>query len=349
LTPRANFRAWLVRLGDPLAAAQVPLSPLSVSAFEELMQASTRHGVLPMATRRLKQFIDTGKARKLVTAPDEGSARGTLEKAAADASEKLAGIIGFAELLRAVQGDVVQAFRAKGIDHFVLKGSTFADRLYPDPALRPFTDIDVIVPQLQLTGAREALASAGLKRGGTNTEKHAGEYAEEKWAHPLLGQSPVELHWDLVSSPKVQKAISLTYEDLARLRDADGRQSAHALLLIAAVHGTAGHGFERMQHVIDVAQAARGTGGPVDPAQLLRDMPSKGVGLAVQSALLTAARTLHDGVSAKLAGDLGSGLAPSALAGLLGTATILEAVGPYHARYSWRRQLYREALVRFAR
>jgi hypothetical protein len=189
----------------------------------------------------------------------------------------------------------------------------------------------------------------GLKRGGTNTEKHAGDYAEEKWAHPLLGQSPVELHWDLVSSPKVQRAISLTYEDLARLCDADGRQSAHALLLVAAVHGTAGHGFERMQHVIDVAQAARGAAGPVDPAQLLRDMPSKGVGLAVRSALLTAARTLDDRASAKLADDLGRGFAPSALAGLLGTAAILEAVGPQHARYSWRRQLYREALVRFAR
>jgi hypothetical protein len=348
LTVRSAFRAWLTWLGDPQAPKETPTAPISVAAFAELVEACARHGVLPMATRHLKRLAEAGEGSRLIGAPDESSARAVLDRAIADASDRLASIVGFAELLRAVQGDVLQAFRAKGIDSMVLKGSTFADRLYPDPALRPFTDIDVIVPKAQLPGAREALKQAGLRLGGTNTEKHAGEYAEEKWVHPLLGQSPIELHWDLVSSPKVQRAISVTYEVLAPLTDTEGKQSSHALLLVSAVHGTAGHGFERFQHVIDVAQAARGAAGPIDAAKFLRDIPAGGLRLAVQAALLTAARTLGDKRSSVLARELGSGIAASALAGLLGTTTILEAVGPYHARYSWRRQLYREALVQFA-
>ena len=37
-----------------------------------------------------------------------------------------------------------------------------------------------------------------------------------------------------------------------------------ALLMVAAIHGAAGHQFERLQPAIDVLQAARGVAGPID-------------------------------------------------------------------------------------
>jgi hypothetical protein len=238
--------------------------------------------------------------------------------------------------------------RSRGIDPIVLKGTSFADRLYPDASLRPFSDIDILMPETALPDARRAMTALDFAPAAKPRRKHAEEYAEEGWTHPVLKGLLIELHWDLVASPKMRRAVSLTYEDLRPLIGSDSAPSASALLLVAAIHGAGGHGFELLQHVVDVAQAARGAGGAIDAHGLCSVAKRQGQRLAVEAALMTAALILSDADCARLAEGMAAGRSAWWLSRLLGITAVVEARGPRHARYSWRRQLYREALVRLA-
>jgi hypothetical protein len=348
LQKRSHQRAWFVWLGDPGPPAAPPRRPLPETALVETVAHCARHGVLPAAVRNINRLMQAGEIGRLLEIAAHRSAEACLDEILASANQRLVPMVGRSELLRAVESELVASLRARGIDPIILKGTSFADRLYADAALRPFSDIDVLVPEAGVPDARRAMAASGLKPAAQGTEKHEGQYAEEKWTHPTLEGILIELHWDLVSSPKVRKAVSLTYEDLLPLIGADGRQSPPALLLVAAIHGTAGHGFELLQHVIDVAQAARGTAGKIGAHDLASAAKRKGQRLAVETALLSAALILADEDCARLARAIGA--RPSAwwLSRMLGVATVLEARGARHSRYSWRRQLYREALMRLA-
>jgi hypothetical protein len=274
-----------------------------------------------------------------VRAKNERTAHFALRAVIEDAHVKVVRQVGLAELLRHVQTEIVAHLSARGISVMVIKGSTFADSLYPDPVLRPFTDIDLLVPERDAASAREALTAAGLKREARIGSKHGDHYAEEKWSHPVLGRYPVELHWDLLPSPKVRRAVSISFEHLASL---SSRAPVTSLLLIAAIHGAAGHGFENLQQVIDVAQAARAAAGSFDPAPLLE--------LAERTSSRAAIHhTLNDPDCKKLAEILGIRPRDHFLAKLLSPEVVLRNYGPSRAWRSWRRQAYREALVWLSR
>ncbi len=51
-----------------------------------------------------------------------------------------------------------------GVAHRVLKGAALAHLAYPDPGLRSFGDVDLLVPMEQLAEAVDALAVVGLRR-----------------------------------------------------------------------------------------------------------------------------------------------------------------------------------------
>ena len=60
--------------------------------------------------------------------------------------------------------DVASAFEANGITYLVLKGPVLANAFYPDPAWRPFIDIDVLVHADHWQHACRVLASIGFRR-----------------------------------------------------------------------------------------------------------------------------------------------------------------------------------------
>jgi hypothetical protein len=340
---RAAFRSWVLWIADPEPRFD-PSLPLPAVLIRELLDHSARHGVLPAAMRNLSRVVHLGSSS---ANRDELAWENTAKRDLAAAEERLCQMIGLSELLRATGREIEAIFHARGIEMLVVKGPTFADRLYPDPALRPFTDIDLLVPDRAIGDSRKALADAGLSPAGEPAKKYAGRYAEEKWQHPRLGRSPVELHWNLVNSPKVRRVISLSYDDIAG-HCVDGQFSPTALLIIAAVHGAAGHGFERLQTLIDVAQAARGAAGPIDINEALSLAERTGARLCLETALLTCALVLRDVTCMAMVQSIGPSNAAKTLGRLLGARVIVESQGPYHHRHSWRRQLYREALVRLS-
>ncbi|QLQ08302.1 MAG: nucleotidyltransferase family protein [Anaerolineae bacterium] len=58
---------------------------------------------------------------------------------------------------------VTDRLAAAGIDRLLLKGAVLGELLYPDPALRPSSDIDVMVRHEQLTQAQAILHEPGTR------------------------------------------------------------------------------------------------------------------------------------------------------------------------------------------
>lgn len=346
LSGRSLYRNWLVWLGDPQSSRPMPARPLLEAAIGELVDQCTRHGVLSEALRKLKRLARQDPARLIASSDAERGAR--FARILQDGQEKLQTLVGYTEMLRAVEQELSSALHDAGIEFLILKGSTFADRIYPDPSLRQFTDIDILARPAALADIRKVLAVHGLSPVETHTQKHAGRYAEEKWLYPLLDGLLVEVHWDLVTSPRLRDVVALTYDDLVALLDADERLNVHGLLLVAAIHGAAGHGFESLQQVVDVAQAARTVTKTAGDMELTEIAAGKGWRWTLQVALLTAAYILDDPDCAHLARALDASPRAMSLPRILGAAAVLEAGGSRHSRFSWRRQLYREAFVRLS-
>jgi hypothetical protein len=72
--------------------------------------------------------------------------------------------------------DVLAAYEAAGIQALVLKGAALSHLVYPEPGLRPMSDLDILVPTSDLWQAQHLLANLGfdalLPTGPTPPPRH---------------------------------------------------------------------------------------------------------------------------------------------------------------------------------
>lgn len=329
MTGRA-FDAWFLALSDPAGGSPPP--PCS-GAFDarKLVELAGYHGVLPAVVRSLRRLEAPSAA---------------VGSALALAQERLLGGVGFALRLRKQLEPLVAAFAAAGLPAIVLKGPEFADRLYAEPALRPFTDLDFLLPREAIAEAGEALARLGYRRATPRPGKYPGQYGEEIWLLDEPAAGAVELHWDLVNSPPLRRRCSVRYEDLQLEPQAAGlpRASPAALLLIAGVHAAMSHRFDRLQPLGDVCQAARGAAGPLDAVWLAEAAARTGAAFALASALgLAGALFREPACSALVEGTPCLAVAGRPGPGILPPRAVIH---PRSLAARARRQVYRELLKR---
>ncbi len=330
---RGGFERWFLRLADPEGRHEAREWPagLDVHGF---CRFADWHGVLPALVRNAERSAAEEAA---------GASRAGIELLREVADEILRPRIGLCMLLRKRLGAIETAFADKNIPAVVIKGRTFADRLYPDPALRPFTDLDFLLPREAFDAAGGVLTALGYRRASQSGGKYPGKYAEETWRREDAADWAVELHWNLVNSPPLRRRCSVAFGDLARDTAAPPRLSSSSLLLVAAVHAAMSHRFDRLQPLCDVLQAARGTAGPLD-AESLRDTASRtGSRLALATALDLAAAAFEEPACRDLADSL-MPVRGSCLARHLITPTTV--VHSRRALAGIRRQLFRELLKR---
>ena len=180
--PDAEQVPTLCRALDPAAELGVPADPA------RLADAAERHNVLV----------------HLLTAADEG--RLELHERVLQRARKLAaGRAVQARLLRrALPGLVAVIERGCGVEPLLIKGPAVADRIYPEPVLRPFVDLDLLVPQEALRDAARALAGEGFEISGEFRPGYA-----ECWGHDLHATRPgpprlhLDLHWRVGDDPSV--------------------------------------------------------------------------------------------------------------------------------------------------
>lgn len=96
--------------------------------------------------------------------------------------------------------NIVTAFSKEGVRILFLKGPALAMTVYPDPATRPGSDLDVLVHPEDMAHARRIFQRIGyvsrIEKFGTDIEAlyHHEEFSLKEYARY---SSPVELHWKL--------------------------------------------------------------------------------------------------------------------------------------------------------
>ncbi len=283
---------WLMFLALPDATdrpAPAGLRPLSAADIGRLGEMARHHGVLPAVLANLEKLSSIAPFQTLLPPPESVPQWAGLK-------ESLVKSAGFALMLRLRLPPIFQALQSRSIPAFVLRGPEFADRVYPAPGLRSFTDLDILVPRSSVSAAGEALAGLGYHRHDPKGLKHEEVYGEELWIHPDHRTLQVEIHWNLVNSPALQAGVSVELEDLQFEASPSGGQrlTAASLLLIAAVHGATSHSFDRLQILCDVRQIACGAAGPVDADYLTQVAARTGSTLSLVTALNLAERLYGD-------------------------------------------------------
>jgi hypothetical protein len=168
-----------------------------------------------------------------------------------------------AEAIRAVQleGELIRL--APALEHLgaaVLKGAVLAHAAYPDPLLRPFTDLDLLVPGDRISHAISVLATYGYER--TRPEPAPGYDARIGKAvtlrHP--GGVVIDLHRTLAAG-NAGEGIDVAELLAGRRQVSIGSHTVpapswEAHLVECALHAVVGDGLARPLSLRDIAEVA---------------------------------------------------------------------------------------------
>lgn len=302
---------------DPAHRAMPPPGRIEVADLPLLVRQAQDHAVLPAVLRSLRPLAETLP----------GSAQ-----AVAGAAEHARMLVVHSMMLRGFADALMADLR--GLPVALVKGLAFARAIYPEPQLRPFTDIDLLLSPAAGPAVEEVLRAHGF-----GFVEH-DIYGTAKWVHRRNDALMVEMQLNLVQSARMRPGISLSFDDLALV--GAGRPAAH--LVVAVVHGAVQHQFETLRQAVDILQAARGVAAAADEAELERLVARTGTRLAAVAGLDLAWRLFGE----PRCRDLARGLGPAPLRPIAGVmlnrAAILAATTHRFGYYRWCRNGLRELL-----
>lgn len=258
---------WLILLSDPEGLQlSAPPPALAAPALNKLLDVAHSHGVLPACILNLSSALAGNSAELIARGGKE-----VIESVNTSRRTHLHAAMALSLLLRRQGDNLMKALSAKSIPAFILKGAHFADRLYNPPSLRTFTDVDIMAPRDALAEVSTVLEALGYRRLRGVTMKHDSDYGQQAWEPDGWPGGVVEIHWNLVNSPKLRQNISCSFYDL-HFDKAEGSfqavpSPAH-LLLIAAVHAATSHSYDRLIQLYDIRQICLGKAGELDTAHL---------------------------------------------------------------------------------
>jgi len=157
---------------------------------------------------------------------------------------------------------VLSAFEREGVPVIPLRGPALAELLYRDPALRSFTDLDLLIHEGNLPRALSLLSElgyrhmeAGLPLSLELTWRHATSFVPE-----APEEIPIDLHWGMVDYPGLAPAAAINHQDLwdraVRVESAgDARRELclEDLLIYLALHLAVHHALSGLIWQLDLA------------------------------------------------------------------------------------------------
>jgi hypothetical protein len=331
--------AWLLAIANPLNASATRTSRPAALEIAPILHAAELHGVLPAALRALRWPIDPHAASPIAGSETEVE---NAKRAVAAAKTRQIHQAGFELLLRHHGEKIIGALHAAGITAAIVKGPIFARRLYAEPAMRSFTDIDILLPLPARGAASDILRSLGFELYAR--DYRAGQdYCEDNW---LLVDDPrvgIEIHSNLVHNPKLRQTASVTFDHVADAGNGS-TEDATALLFVAAAHAAISHQFDRLQHLVDIALAANDRAGKIDIERLSRSARGSGVLTAVHAALCVTGTAFDDPCCIAMAEALRPSALDRAASGLITPSSVLAAWSSRRSGSSWRRKALRQAI-----
>jgi len=164
--------------------------------------------------------------------------------------------------LSAETAGILRKFRDSGIDAMPHKGAVQAQRLFGDPAMRQFGDLDFLVREADVARARIALEELGYQQNLTLSPRQENEYLRAGNEYVFgcdQGKNLVELQWQILprfySVPFDMEALfsrsvetEFEAERVRVLRNED-------LMMVLCAHA-AKHRWEHLGMVRDIARLA---------------------------------------------------------------------------------------------
>lgn len=149
---------------------------------------------------------------------------------------------------RQVVSGLLAALDAAGAPALVIKGTALAYDLYPDPALRPRGDTDILIRAEHLTTARMVLAAQGLAPGlGEDAPEGS---SQEPWSFtPPEGGAghDIDLHWKTFNGPTLGPMIPV---DEAMTESVPLPRLAPHARALSRPHGLLHSCIHRAQHIL---------------------------------------------------------------------------------------------------
>lgn len=217
-----------------------PLPPLTEHVWREVLTLAHREQVSPLLFRS----VDEGRAGSV---PEE--VRAELADAFRQAADR-------AEAALPQLTHVVQALAAEGVTCVALKGASLALLTYPDRALRPFTDLDVLVREKDRGEADRVLRRLGYVAARGHPHKGAQDYFDPSWR-----RLPVDIHWRYDAYPH---RLGIDYAAVFAAAQAAGRPPVFHLSPADMVVALSTHlvkhlwfGDPKLRYLRDIAEVTR--------------------------------------------------------------------------------------------
>ncbi len=167
-------------------------------------------------------------------------------------------------------GRILRRFEGEGLPVIPLKGLALGETLYPDPALRPSSDLDLLLRPETLLPVDELLQSLGYRR---LPDAHSWDF-DIAYDRATLYEGPsgvrVDLHWGLVSDPRYswnERDGLAVWDRAVRIRVA-GEEALglcpEDLLLYLALHLAVHHGLAGLLWYWDLFLLINRWGGALD-------------------------------------------------------------------------------------
>ncbi|MBV9359315.1 MAG: nucleotidyltransferase family protein [Chloroflexi bacterium] len=159
--PEATLVTLCTREPDAVAPGAIAAAAAAVRDWDAVVELAARHRALA--------YLRAGLARDQVRPPARAErAMGQLLLMSGTRLVRLR------DALRRVAG----AFATEGIPLIVLKGPVLAPALYPGAIFRPFSDIDVLVPEAHVERAAELIEACGLPERAHGAAVAQAEHAD---------------------------------------------------------------------------------------------------------------------------------------------------------------------------
>ncbi|MGE3267406.1 MAG: nucleotidyltransferase family protein [Chloroflexota bacterium] len=265
----ARFITRCVRVPDTLQPRELQQLAQSIGDWQTVAELAASHGV--------SGFVRQAAAREGVAVPPfvaEGLRNAALAQ------------IAHVARLDATLHRILPALQTVGVPTIILKGPVLSRLVYPDPTLRPYSDIDLTIREPDEAQVVETLLGVGLAE-----VPHGAEVARQTHAHHVHGGTAfhrvfmapeggvmVEMHLD-----PLQMGLRTTHE-AARWQRAQAAPGLPGALMLSpedqiiqlSVH-VHKHGFSRLIWLKDLDLLVRELGESLDWDAVRADAQAEGV------------------------------------------------------------------------
>lgn len=203
---------------------------------------------------------------------------------------------------------LIEKFSEAEVPMIVLKGPALCLSVYPDLALRPFSDLDILIVQEDLKQAKSLLPDLGYSiiYGSYRNPDHLNEELGCEWSY-IDGSYVVELHWNLLDKLAPYHIDIGRFWDGALEKNLDGRKilvfSPENQLMHLCLHQYKHH-WQNLRELVDITEVIRFYGQSIDWKKVLDESSRHGISRCVYYSLLLSNRILDAGVPVHIMNDL---------------------------------------------